>query len=169
MTGRRLIVVFGAAVRADGSASPTLARRVGYAVAAAEADPATDLFCSGGVGRFPPSEAAVMAGLLDGIVSAERIHLDEASVDTLETVRAAAAFAHRHGYRACVSCTDAYHQPRVRMLFRLFGIRCTAVRLAPRGAKRLQVRMRLREVAALPYDLVAGSAAALRDRRQRSS
>ena len=112
---RTLIVVFGAAARADGSPSPTLARRIGYAAAAAEWDPSTDLFCSGAAGRVGPSEASVMVRLLAGSVAPGRLHADDASVDTLQTVRAAVRFVRAHGYRRCLSCTDGYHQPRVRI------------------------------------------------------
>ena len=161
----RLLVLFGAAVRADGSPSETLARRVGYAAAAAEHDPGLTIFCSGGVGRHGPSEGSVMARMLAGSVSASRLHLDEASRDTLETVRAASTYARAHGLTAVQSCTDGYHQPRVRMLFTLQGLRCTALPLPRRGSRRAQWRMRLREAAAIPYDLVAGAAAAWRDRR----
>ncbi|GAO39547.1 hypothetical protein SCH01S_33_00340 [Sphingomonas changbaiensis NBRC 104936] len=162
---RTLAVVFGAAVRADGSASPTLARRVGYAAAAAEADPSVDLFLSGKVGDHPPSEASVMAALLAGNVSAERLTLDEVSGDTLQTVRAAAAHARANGYAAILSCTDSYHQPRVRMLFWLLGFSSLPVQLPPRRGKQLWLKMWLRECAAIPYDLVAGICAAWRDRR----
>lgn len=161
---RTLAVVFGAAVRPDGSPSPTLARRVGYAAAIAEADPNVDLFLSGGIGDYPPSEAAVMAALLAGTISAKRLTLDEVSSDTLQTVRAAAAYARAHCYPSILTCTDAYHQPRVRMLFRLMGFPSRPVRLAPRGRKQLRVTMWLRECAAIPYDLVAAVAAAIRDR-----
>ncbi|WP_443030623.1 YdcF family protein [Sphingomonas sp. RT2P30] len=164
---RTLAVVFGAAVRPDGGASPTLARRTGYAAAIAEADPDVDLFLSGGVGTYPPSEAAVMGALLAGAVSSQRLTLDEVSRDTLQTVRAAAAHARAHRYAAILTCTDAYHQPRVRMLFRLMGFASRAVRQAPRGQKQLRVMMWLRECVAIPYDLVAGLAAAFRDRLQR--
>lgn len=160
-----LIVVFGAAVRADGSPSPTLARRVGYAAAAAERDPAGDLFCSGGVGRYGPSEASVMADMLSGAVSRERIHLDESSRDTLETVRAAVRFMRAHGYTDCLSCTDSFHQPRVAMLFRLHGVRCRSIPFPNRGPRRLRLKLWLREVAALPYDLIAGVWAIIRNGR----
>ncbi len=161
-----LAVVFGAAVRPDGSASPTLARRVGYAAAAAEADPGVDLFLSGGVGRYPPSEAAVMADLLRGNVSAERLILDEASDDTLQSVRAAATHARKHGYAAILSCTDAYHQPRVRMLFWMLGFNARPVRLPARGPRELRLKMWLREGVAIPYDFVAGLWAIWRGRWQ---
>lgn len=67
MNHRTLVVVFGAAVRPDGSASPALARRVGYAAAVAQDDASVDLFLSGGMGTHPPSEAEIMAGMLDGV------------------------------------------------------------------------------------------------------
>jgi len=162
---RTLIVVFGAAARADGSPSPTLARRIGYAAAAAEWDPSADLFCSGGAGQVGPSEASVMGRLLAGTVSASRLHLDEESADTLQSVRAAVRFFRAHGYRRCLSCTDSYHQPRVRMLFRLYGIDCRPIRLPRRGPRRLRAKQLVREAAALPYDLVAGIGAVIRDRR----
>ena len=165
MTGRTLVVVFGAAVRPDGSPSPTLARRVGYAAAFAENLPAADLFCTGGVGRHGPSEASVMAAMLGHAVSASRIVLDEASGDTLQSVRAAAAYARANGYGDVVTCTDAYHQPRVGMLFRLYGLRSRPIRLPRRASPRLALKMRLREAAAIPYDLFAGMGAVWRDRQ----
>ena len=156
MSARTLVVVFGAAVRPDGSASPTLARRTGYAAAVAEANPRADLFLSGGVGRFGAAEAVVMAELLAGTVSRDRLVLDTHSLDTLQTVYAAAAFAKAHNYARVLTCTDAYHQPRVGMLFRLFGVRSRPVQLVARGRKRLRAKMWLREGAAIPYDLIAG-------------
>lgn len=161
--------MFGAAVRADGSASLTLARRVGHAAALAQADPSVDLFCSGGVGRHPPAEASVMADLLAGLVAPERVILDPRSRDTLETVRAAAALIRARGYGECLACTDPYHQPRVRMLFALQGVACRPVPFADRGPSALRRRMGWREVAALPYDLIAGIGAAWRDRRHLNS
>lgn len=163
---RTLVVVFGAAVRPGGKASPALARRVGYAAAVAEADPRVDLFLSGGVGTYPPSEAAVMAELLHGTVSSDRLILDEISADTLQTVRAAASYARRNGYAAIQTCTDAYHQPRVRMLFGMMGFASRPVRMVARGPKQLQVKMWAREAAAIPYDMVAGLNAVLRHRRR---
>lgn len=159
-----VIVVFGAAVRADGSPSPALARRIGYALAAAEAHPDAILFCSGAVGRHGPSEAAVMAALLAPQLGADRLHLDERSVDTLQSVRAAARFMRTRGISRCWSCTDGYHQPRVIMLFALYGIRARAIRFTIRGTRRNVARMHAREALALPYDLIAGANAALRDR-----
>ena len=87
-----VIVIFGAAVRPGGRPSTTLHRRVEAAAAfgARFADP---LFVpTGGVGRFGPSEASVMAELLVSRgVPEERILLEETGTDTMSSVRAVAA------------------------------------------------------------------------------
>lgn len=158
-------MLFGAAVRADGQPSETLARRVGYALAAAEGDPDADLFLSGGQGRYGAPEAVVMARLLKDHVAPARLHLDADSRDTLETVRRASAFYREGKYRRLLVATDNYHDPRVRMLFALFGIRSRPIPFPQRGGRRLVWRMRMREAAALPYDLVAGLGARWRDRK----
>ncbi|WP_242097286.1 YdcF family protein [Sphingomonas sp. CROZ-RG-20F-R02-07] len=161
--------MFGAAVRRDGTPSPALRRRIAFAAGAAAQDPQALLFCSGAKGRFGPSEARVMADMLSASVAPERLYRDEASVDTLQTVAAATDFARARGIDQCIACTDRYHQPRVVMLFALFGMRATPI-LFPRTetpGNRPWLRMHLREAAAIPYDLVAGGWAAWRIRRSR--
>jgi uncharacterized SAM-binding protein YcdF (DUF218 family) len=165
-TPRRLIVIFGAAVRADGRASPTLARRVAYAEAAAHRYTQAHLFCSGAKGAHGPSEASVMACILARTIDPDRIHLDEASIDTLEQVRAAVRFAKHHDCDECLTCTDGYHQPRVRMLFAMLGMKTRPVRLPHAGRKRYRAKMAMREALALPYDLVAGTTVRLRRRKR---
>ena len=155
-----MIVLFGAAVRSGGLPSPALARRIAHARAAALADPETIVFCSGAVGDAPPSEAAVMARALEHDLGRKRLILDEESRDTLQTARAAVRHAERHGIRELLICTDRFHQPRAVMLCRLFGRRARALPV-PGGTRWRPV---LREVAALPYDLVAGGWAAWRRR-----
>ncbi|WP_304191301.1 YdcF family protein [Phenylobacterium aquaticum] len=153
----RAIVIFGAAVRPDGQASPSLARRVRYAVAAARAAPASPIFCSGGVGRFGPSEASLMGELLARAdIPADRVVLDEDSRDTLENVIAASRFIRAQGLAGAVACTDSYHVPRVRMLFRALGVDALAGPVvAGRAGTRLShwLGMQAREAAAYPYDL----------------
>jgi vancomycin permeability regulator SanA len=161
---RQLIVVFGAAVRADGRPSPTLRRRIDYAAGAAARFPDADLFCSGAAGRVGPSEASVMAEILAKAVDPARLHLDEESVDTLTSVRAAAAYFRAGGYDQCISCTDRYHQARTMMLFAFYGIRARPVMFYRDDVRTAAWwRMRAREGAALPYDFVAGLGARARD------
>ncbi|MBA4793829.1 MAG: YdcF family protein [Phenylobacterium sp.] len=150
------IVILGAAVWPGGAASPALARRIGYGLEAAGRWPDAPIFCSGGVGDHPPSEAAVMAAHLGrcGIAS-ERIVLDEDSRDTLENVVAAATFMRRSGLSRAVVCTDAYHVPRARMIFGQLGLEAEAGPVMPAGrgmAPGEWRRMVARERLAYPYD-----------------
>lgn len=162
----RAIVIFGAAVWPDGQPSPSLRRRVVYGAAAARADPDDLVFCSGGVGRFGPSEASLMRELLTGAgIDPAKIVLDEESLDTLQNVVAAARFIHRRGLGGAVVCTDRYHVARIRMLFTALGVASEAGPIAPGiGGTALPywLAMRARELAAYPYDL----AVVLRRRRE---
>jgi uncharacterized SAM-binding protein YcdF (DUF218 family) len=155
--GPPLIVLFGAAVWPDGGPSPSLARRIAYAARAAGAVPGATVFCSGAAGRFGPSEASVMAEALRARgVAAERLVLDEASDDTLQTVLAAARFLRAGGYGRCIVCSDRYHLPRIRLLFAALGVRTRAAATAPGhggAGHRHWTYMRLREALAIPYDL----------------
>ncbi len=153
----RAIVIFGAAVWPDGQPSPSLRRRVAYGAAAAGADSEDVLFCSGGVGRFGPSEASLMAELLTaGGVAPARIVLDEASLDTFQNVVAAARFIRARGLDGAVICTDHYHLARVSMLFAWLGIEARPGPIAPGlGGTSLSywLVMRARETVAYFYDL----------------
>ncbi|THD77483.1 MAG: YdcF family protein [Phenylobacterium sp.] len=152
-----VIVVFGAAVRADGTPSPSLARRIGYAAQAAQAHPDAPILCSGGSDGRGPSEASVMAEtLVRRGVATSRLVLDEASLDTLQSVIAAARFVRRHGLDGCIVCSDRYHIPRIRLLLGALGVASAPGPLASGRAGvgwRPWAWMRLREAAAIPYDL----------------
>ncbi len=161
MTGnleeRILILLLGAAVWPGGVASSTLARRIAFAKEAARQFPGADILCSGGVGRHPPSEARVMLDGLSPDIDPHRIHLDEASTDTLDTAIIAARFFHDRGYTLCLTCTDRYHQPRTLMMLRILGVRCRVIEFSGPAAqmpKRQLWKMRGREVLALPYDAI---------------
>ena len=158
-----MIVIFGAAVRRGGRPSTTLLQRVEAAAAfgARFADP---LFVpTGGVGRFGPSEASVMARLLAARgVPPERILLEETATDTLSSVRAVAALLRRQRVVAPVfAASSGYHLPRCLLLLRLIGITASACPPPPPPVGILRRwYWRLREIAATPYD--AGILLALR-------
>jgi uncharacterized SAM-binding protein YcdF (DUF218 family) len=124
------------------------------------------VFCSGARGRRGPSEAQVIATALAGVLDPARLVIDADSRDTLQTVAAATGFARARDLSPCIACTDGWHEPRVLMLFGLFGMPAVAAPAPPPGRVpwRWWLYPRLREAAALPYDLVAGSWAALRRR-----
>lgn len=151
-------MVFGAAVRADGRSSGALAGRIGLARRLALADSNAIVFCSGAVGRAGPSEASVIADGLRDVVAGERLVLDEASRDTLQTALAAADYAKANGVRRAVACTDNWHQPRARMLLRIFGVAADGAWMRHRPQPvALRARNYAREAVALPYDVVAGA------------
>jgi len=154
---RPAIVIFGAAVMPDGRPSPSLLRRIGYGLKAAAEHPDAPILCSGGVGRAGPSEASIMAQVLRGRgVASERVVLDESSLDTLQSVIAAARFARRRGLDGVIVCTDSYHQPRICLMLGALGV-ATAAGPTARGRAGTRmaywIRMHLREALAIPYDL----------------
>jgi vancomycin permeability regulator SanA len=151
-----LIVIFGAAVRPDGQPSAALLRRIGYGLAAAKAHPQAPVLCSGGVGRAGPSEASVMMDVLarQGIPS-ERLVADEDSLDTLQSVVRAGREARTRRSPFVIACSDGYHLPRIRLMLAVLGYRSVgAPAVGPRGDRRHRWGMALREVAAIPYDVV---------------
>ncbi|MFS3136685.1 YdcF family protein [Gluconacetobacter sacchari] len=153
------IVIFGAAVRPDGTPTPTLRRRVVAAAAFGRACAAPLFVPTGGSRDGRPAEAAVMADLLrgDGIPDSA-IVIEGAARDTLESVLACSALLRARGYRGPVAvASSAYHLPRCLVLMRLAGWR--VVRVPPPqapAARRLARRWfwRLREGVALPWDVL---------------
>ena len=153
---RDYIVVFGAAVSADGRPSPTLAHRIDGAAAWALAHPDAMLIATG-LGRRGPAEACVMAELLRAKgVAADRILIEPRGRDTLESVRLCDALLRERGdWARLVCCTSGFHQPRCALLFRLLGYEVLLPPM-PDSWGRLGVlkygRLVLKEVVATPYD-----------------
>ena len=151
------IVIFGAAVLADGRPSPSLLRRIGYGLKAAGDFPDAPILCSGGVGRAGPSEASIMAQVLHGQgVAPGRLALDEISLDTLQSVIATARLVRLHGLDGALVCSDRYHLPRIRLMLGVLGVATRACPTAKGRAgtrARYWLRMYLREALAIPYDL----------------
>ncbi len=121
----------GAAVWQGGVPSNAMKRRVSGAFDTARSlyDP---LFIpTGGVGRFPPAEAEVMRDLLVELgVATSNILLEEAADDTLSSVRLCAGVLKRlSDVDEVYVCSDIYHIPRCRWLFKLYGVRTLAGRV----------------------------------------
>ncbi|WP_293450928.1 YdcF family protein [Phenylobacterium sp.] len=156
-----LIAIFGAAVGPSGRPSAALLRRIHAGFEAARLHPDAQIFCSGGVGRYGPSEASVMAQVLTRRdIAPDRLILDEVSLDTLQSVVAVARLARERAAMVLV-CSDAYHVPRIRVTLSALGARSrTGPRPTGPYAASLghRVRMGLRECAALPYDLAIAMA-----------
>jgi vancomycin permeability regulator SanA len=79
---------------------------------------------TGGIGRNPPSEAAVMRRLLrEAGIADERIVLEQTGTDTLSSVLACVRILRAAGEIASITvCTDSYHVARARAVFRASGM-----------------------------------------------
>lgn len=154
---RDYVIVFGAGVRSDGSASGTLQHRIDGAIAWAKRDPSAMIMPTGGVGEHGPSEAVVVRrALLAAGIKPSRIVLEPTGRDTLESVRRCDALLRKRGdYRRVVVCTSTYHQLRCAMLFRLLGYTAVLADVSNRldGLPRISyAKAVLKEAIATPYD-----------------
>ena len=150
-------IIFGAAVRDDGSLSNTLRRRVQGALAWARAHPDGLLIPTGGIGPSGLTEAeAMQRDLLIAGIAPERILPEIHGRDTLESVRLCDAMLRGRGDCHSVAvCTSPFHQPRCALLFRLLGYRVERPRMpSDRGRilKRRYAQYLLKELVATPYD-----------------
>lgn len=118
------LVVFGAAVRPDGTPSGTLSRRVEGAATLGRRLHGTRYIVTGGVGRHGPAEAVVMRDLLIGHgVEADRIVLEDQAHDTLSSIyRCKEILDGRADVGRVIVCSSPYHNPRCRLLFRMLGV-----------------------------------------------
>jgi uncharacterized SAM-binding protein YcdF (DUF218 family) len=152
------IVIFGAAVRADGSASGSLRRRCENAVQHGGAGPGGPYYLpSGGLGKHGPAEALVMRDiLLEHGVGESRILLECEARDTLESVRLCTRLLQRRADvgRVLVS-TSSYHRLRCRLLFQLAGFDSMALPTAsdrPHLGWGKWLRYVIKELLATPWD-----------------
>ncbi len=124
------------------------------AVAAGRDNPATVFMPTGGLGRHPPEEAVVMTGLLRAAgVPDSRIWPEPTARDTLQSARACRRLLRARDFGGRVlACSSGYHLPRCVALLWLAGLRAGACRPPPKPPYRWY--WRLREAAALPYDVV---------------
>lgn len=150
------VVIFGAAVRPDGSPSGALRDRVGAAVRfGRRLLPRPIYIVTGAKGRFGPPEAEVMAELLmQRGVPADHILLEPTGRNTFRSSLAVARLL--HGVSGPVyAATSAYHMPRCVLLLGLAGL--DAHRSPPSigpASSRLLRRWywRMREIPAVPVD-----------------
>jgi len=151
------IVIFGAAVRPGGRPSGTLRRRVEAAIACADRLERPLFVPTGGIGRFGPSESAVMRDLLLAAgISAERILPEPTGTDTLSSARAVRNLLRARSIGGPVYvATSRYHMLRCVLLLRLAGIDarpCMPPRQPMTTSLARRWYWRLREVPATPYD-----------------
>lgn len=137
-------LILGAAVWRDGP-SPTLRRRAAEGARLWHAGRVGHLVACGGLGRFPPTEAAMIAQLLrDDGVPDRAISLEDLSVNTRENIGLALPLLMT---RDVVIVTDRWHGPRARLIARRLGLRPLSSAPPLRGTRPLaQAKMALREV-----------------------
>lgn len=129
-------MIFGAAVRPDGSASGSLRRRCENAARFGARGQRTHVeqggpffVPTGGVGRHGPAEAVVMRDILVELgIAAPCILVEPEARDTLESVRLCTRLLRQRADvdRVWVS-SSSYHNPRCTLLFRLAGFRSLSV------------------------------------------
>ncbi|WP_026376805.1 YdcF family protein [Aestuariibacter salexigens] len=151
-------VIFGAAVRENGSPSGTLERRTTGAWQFAASQPGVHIFVlSGAVGKYPPSEAQVMQNILMQLgAMPDQLIKDEKSTDTLDTIINTQNLMHTlPAIDNVFVCTSPYHSWRCRLLFQLRGIPAKRARM-PGDLKFLGLRKWLfycfKECVATPWD-----------------
>lgn len=152
---RPAVVIFGAAVRPDGSASGVLRARVAAALATGRGLVDPIYMPTGGQGRFGPAEATVMADLLaEAGVGRGSIIPEDTAVNTLRSALACARLLGPERRRVYVA-TSAYHMARCVILLRLAGVRARPGRATGTAASRRWSKRwywRLREIPAIPVD-----------------
>lgn len=153
------LIIFGAAVRPNGTPSGTLQRRIEGALHASR-DVADAWFVpTGGLGREGFVEAQVMAQRLRaGGAPAGRILVEGQALDTLQSVRLChRLLAARGDVDEVVVCTSAYHQFRCALLLAMLGYR---VRRPPMPADLPHVGLAKwltyagKELVSTPYDCI---------------
>jgi uncharacterized SAM-binding protein YcdF (DUF218 family) len=117
------IVVLGSAVWPGEQPSPSLARRIGRGVELWQAGLAPVLVPSGGVGRFPPAEAEVMARVArSGGVPDAALVLDAEATSTSESAEKIGVLAATHGWQRVILVSEPYHLRRASLLFKTQGL-----------------------------------------------
>ena len=149
------IIIFGAAVRPDGSPSGAMRDRVTAALRFARRLDRPRFMPTGGIGRHGPAEAEVMARLLrEGGITADRIRLEPTGRNTIGSVRACARLLRGQPGRV-YAASSAYHLPRCVLLLRLAGLAaypCPPPRVSASSSAAKRWFWRLRELPALPID-----------------
>ena len=122
---RSAVIVLGAAVWAGGVASPTLARRAVWGARVFHAWGAQILVGSGGLGKFPPAEGAVIGQICrDQGVPADRIIVENQSHNTEQNIRLSVVALAGRDIDHYILVTDRYHAPRARLIAQRLGLSC---------------------------------------------
>lgn len=154
---RPVIIIFGPAVRRNGTPSGAMRTRVAAALATGAELPDPLYMPTGGQGRYGPREAALMAEMLAAAGVPEAAILAEPTGrNTYRSVLACRALLGRTRAPVYVA-TSGYHMLRCVLLLRLAGLRARPGRLLGVVASarwRKRWFWRLRELPAVPFDAI---------------
>ncbi len=152
------IVVLGAAVWENETASPSLRRRALHAAHLYNQGLSDTIIGSGGLGRHPPSEAEVIRRLcVEQHVPHQAILLEDRSHTTMENVENCAVILRQRDARKILVVTDRYHLPRALLCFRFLGFDAFGSGPEPglhQTSLAKRIYYQLREFVALPYYLL---------------
>lgn len=162
------LIVFGAAVRADGTPSGTLARRISGALQAAEDLGEAVFLATGGAGGNGVVEADVIGSRLSGAgVDPSAIMFDRAATDTFEAAINCDHLLRTIDVEWVVPCTSRYHIPRCTLLLRMLGWKVRTVRMPSDWGHVPTPRLvtyYLKELVSTPYDVMLMALYRLRNR-----
>jgi uncharacterized SAM-binding protein YcdF (DUF218 family) len=110
----------------------------------------SQLIVCGGLGRYPPTEAAVMRDILTNAgVPANVISLEDRSTNTLENIRNALPILTKLHTKNVLIVTDLYHAPRAKLIARRLGLNAKSASPPLAGASLRQIiKSGLREIPA---------------------
>lgn len=117
------------------------------------------LLLTGGLGKYPPTEASVMKQLaIEAGISESRILLEEEGTTTLTSIIQSVRIMRSNRWNSAIVVSDPYHILRATLLFRIFGMK--AVGSEARGGKEANSTLKwwyyyLREFIALPWTGIA--------------
>ena len=163
------IVVLGAAVWPGEQPSPALQRRMLHAVDLLQQGYAACLLVTGGVGKYPPAEAAVMQRLAVAHgIPPQRVLCEDQATSTFESAWRCYDMLRQRGWWRVLVVTDRYHLPRALIAFWSCGLHAVGSAAPGKPARRLRRRWYyyLREWLALPWYLARAVPVLLRRRRQ---
>jgi uncharacterized SAM-binding protein YcdF (DUF218 family) len=146
-------VILGAAVWPDGKAAPTLQRRTDHAGQLFQSGRVQQIIVSGGLGKYPPSEAIVMHDLCAAAgVPKDHIILEDQATNTLQNIQFSSKLVSGGQF---VIVTDAYHVPRAWLTARVLGLNAVVSAPPMQGTKLHRViKSWLREGVALPFYVI---------------
>lgn len=147
--GADVMLVLGTTVYPDGTPCERLRARLNKAVELYNADFASKVIVSGGVGEEGVDEAVAMRAYLVGRGVAEAdIVADSAGRDTYASAKFTANYLREHGLRRALVVSQFYHVPRAAHALRRFGVEDVSMAPANYFGWRTDIRGLVREVPA---------------------